>query len=187
MFFKKKCSKCGAKNLKERMTCIDCGLPLTSGQVKGQLTEVLQESKLAPDAKLEAPPERVAYVPNRIGKIDLSRGSLGIETLGGFTPVVKRGSQRPLTHRIIFSTAVDSQEIIEVRFAFGDTPMNVGNKSLGRLLLSGIKPAPKGVPQIEVTVDIDRHGEVSLSAVDKHTAQSIECEIYSSGCENVWL
>ena len=184
MFAKKKCPICGAKNYKERITCIECGLPLTSGQVKGQVTEAPPEGKLDLDGKPEVSPEPVEYLPNRIGKIDLSRGSLGIGTQGGFTPVINKGSQLPLTRRMIFSTLLDNQEILEVHFGFaGD---NYG-KSLARLLLTGIKPAPRGVPQIEVTVNIDRHGDVSLSAVDKRTAQNIECEIYSSGCENIWL
>ena len=183
MFFKKKCPICGAKNNKERMTCIECGLPLTSGQIKGQLTEVLQEGKPALDSRLEVSPEPVEYSPNRIGKIDLSRGSLHVRTPQTcFT--IERGSPLPRTDRMMFSTLMDNQEILEVGFGFvGD---NLG-KELARVFLLGIKPAPRGVPQIEVTINMDQDGEVSISAVDKRTARNIECEIYSSGCENIWL
>ena len=181
--FKKKCPICGAKNDKERMVCIECSAPFASPQVEGQLTEVLQEGKPALDSRLEVSPEPVEYSPNRIGKIDLSRGSLRVGTpQTSFT--IERGSPLPRTDRMMFSTLMDNQEILEVGFGFvGD---NLGTE-LARVFLLGIKPAPKGVPQIEVTIYIDQDGEVSLSAVDKHTAQNIDYEIYSLGCENIWL
>ena len=108
--------------------------------------------------------------------LDVTPLSLGIETLGGvFTRIIERNTTIPTSKSQIFTTAADNQTTVEVHVLQGERPMAKDNKSLGRFILSGIPPAPRGVPQIEVKFDIDVNGIVNVSAKDLSTgkAQSI--------------
>ncbi len=108
--------------------------------------------------------------------LDVTPLSLGIETLGGvFTKLIERNTTIPTSKSQIFSTAADGQTMVEIHVLQGERPMAADNKTLGRFQLTGIPPAPRGVPQIEVTFDIDVNGIVNVSAKDLGTgkAQSI--------------
>ncbi|MDP6852358.1 MAG: molecular chaperone DnaK [Candidatus Marinimicrobia bacterium] len=114
--------------------------------------------------------------------LDVTPLSLGIETLGGvMTPLIESNTTIPAKKSQIFSTAADNQPSVEVHVLQGDRSMAVDNKSLGRFHLDGIPPAPRGIPQIEVTFDIDANGILNVSAVDKATSkeQSIRIEASS--------
>ena len=114
--------------------------------------------------------------------LDVTPLSLGIETLGGvMTRLIDANSTIPAKKSQIFSTAADNQPSVEVHVLQGDRPMAVDNKSLGRFHLDGIPPAPRGMPQVEVTFDIDANGILNVSAVDKATGkeQSIRIEASS--------
>ncbi|HHW44470.1 molecular chaperone DnaK [Desulfofundulus thermobenzoicus] len=108
--------------------------------------------------------------------LDVTPLSLGIETLGGvFTKLIERNTTIPTSKSQIFSTAADGQTTVEIHVLQGERPMAADNKTLGRFMLTGIPPAPRGVPQIEVKFDIDVNGIVHVSAKDLGTgkAQSI--------------
>ncbi|MEW6183786.1 MAG: molecular chaperone DnaK [Bacillota bacterium] len=108
--------------------------------------------------------------------LDVTPLSLGIETLGGvFTRIIERNTTIPTRKSQVFTTAADNQPSVEVHVLQGERQMASGNKTLGRFHLDGIPPAPRGVPQIEVTFDIDVNGIVNVSAKDMGTgkAQSI--------------
>ena len=111
--------------------------------------------------------------------LDVIPLSLGIETLGGvMTRLIERNTTIPTKRSQIFSTAADSQSQVEIHVLQGEREMAVDNRSLGRFILDGIAPAPRGVPQIEVSFDIDANGILSVSARDKATGkeQSIRIE-----------
>src|SRR5690606_34600734 len=100
--------------------------------------------------------------------LDVTPLSLGIETLGGvFTRLIPRNTTIPTRRSEIFSTATDNQTSVEVHVLQGEREMAKDNRTLGRFHLDGIPPAPRGVPQIEVTFDIDANGIVHVSAKDK--------------------
>lgn len=100
--------------------------------------------------------------------LDVTPLTLGIETLGGVsTPLIPRNTTIPTSKSQVFSTAADSQTSVEINVLQGERPMAVDNKSLGRFILDGIPPAPRGVPQVEVTFDIDASGILSVKAQDK--------------------
>lgn len=102
--------------------------------------------------------------------LDVTPLSLGIETLGGvFTKLIERNTTIPTSKSQIFSTAADHQTAVDIHVLQGERPMAKDNKTLGNFQLVGIAPAPRGVPQIEVTFDIDANGIVSVKAVDKGT------------------
>ena len=102
--------------------------------------------------------------------LDVTPLSLGIETLGGVTtPLIPRNTTIPARKSEIFSTAADSQTSVEVKVLQGEREMAADNRMLGRFRLDGIPPAPRGVPQVEVTFDIDADGIVNVSAIDKAT------------------
>ena len=102
--------------------------------------------------------------------LDVTPLSLGIETMGGvFTRLIDRNTTIPCTKSQIFSTAADGQTSVEVHVLQGEREMAADNKTLGRFQLTGIAPAPRGVPQIEVTFNIDRNGIVNVSAKDLGT------------------
>jgi molecular chaperone DnaK len=104
--------------------------------------------------------------------LDVTPLTLGIETLGGVaTPLIERNTTIPSKKSQVFSTAADSQTQVEVHVTQGERPMSRDNKSLGRFILDGIPPAPRGVPQIEVTFDIDANGILNVTAKDKATSK----------------
>ncbi len=111
--------------------------------------------------------------------LDVIPISLGIETLGGiFTKLIEANTTIPTKRTEIFSTAADNQTTVEVHVLQGERPLAADNRSLGRFYLDGIPPAPRGVPQIEVTFDVDANGILTVTARDKATgkAQSIRIE-----------
>ena len=114
--------------------------------------------------------------------LDVTPLSLGIETLGGvFTPLIERNTTIPAQKGQVFSTAADNQPAVTVRVFQGERPKAADNKLLGEFNLLGIPPAPRGIPQIEVTFDIDANGIVNVSAQDKSTGKEQNIRIESSG------
>lgn len=104
--------------------------------------------------------------------LDVTPLTLGIETLGGvMTPLIERNTTIPTKANQVFSTAADNQTSVEVHVLQGERKMAVDNKSLGRFILGGIAPAPRGVPQVEVIFDIDANGILNVSAKDKSTGK----------------
>jgi molecular chaperone DnaK len=113
--------------------------------------------------------------------LDVTPLSLGIETLGGvFTKLIERNTTIPTKKSQIFSTAADNQSSVEVHVLQGEREMAAYNKTLGRFTLSGIAPAPRGIPQIEVTFDIDANGIVNVSAKDLGTGKEQKVTITAS-------
>ena len=118
---------------------------------------------------------------NKVVLMDVTPLSLGIETLGGVcTRIIERNTTIPTSKSQIFSTAADSQTSVEIHVLQGEREMAAGNKTLGRFVLSDIPPAPRGIPQIEVTFDIDANGIVNVSAKDKSTGREQKITIQSS-------
>ncbi|XP_030755950.1 heat shock 70 kDa protein cognate 5 [Sitophilus oryzae] len=114
--------------------------------------------------------------------LDVTPLSLGIETLGGvFTRLINRNTTIPTKKSQVFSTAADGQTQVEIKVFQGEREMAANNKILGQFSLIGIPPAPRGVPQIEVTFDIDANGIVHVSARDKGTGKEQQIVIQSSG------
>lgn len=114
--------------------------------------------------------------------LDVTPLSLGIETLGGvFTRLIDRNTTIPTSKSQIFSTAADNQPSVEIHVLQGERQMAADNKTLGRFQLTGIPPAPRGVPQIEVKFDIDANGIVSVSAKDMGTGKSQSISISGTG------
>ncbi|HVK39050.1 MAG TPA: molecular chaperone DnaK [Candidatus Kapabacteria bacterium] len=114
--------------------------------------------------------------------LDVTPLTLGIETLGGvMTPMIPSNTTIPTRKSEIYSTAADSQPSVEIHVLQGERPMAGDNKSLGKFHLDGIPPAPRGVPQIEVTFDIDANGILNVSAKDKATGKEQSIRITSSG------
>ena len=113
--------------------------------------------------------------------LDVMPLSLGIETLGGVsTKIIERNTTIPVMKSQIFSTAADNQSSVEVHVVQGEREMVAGNKTLGRFILDGILPARRGVPQIEVTFDVDANGIVNVTAKDKGTGKEQHITITSS-------
>ncbi|MFD2702153.1 molecular chaperone DnaK [Paenibacillus shunpengii] len=113
--------------------------------------------------------------------LDVTPLSLGIETAGGvFTKMIDRNTTIPTSKSQVFSTYADNQPSVEIHVLQGEREMAAGNKTLGRFMLGDIPPAPRGVPQIEVTFDIDANGIVNVSATDKGTNKSQKITITSS-------
>ncbi len=113
--------------------------------------------------------------------LDVTPLTLGIETLGGVaTPLVARNTTIPYRTSQIFSTAADGQTSVEVHVVQGERPMAPDNKTLGRFILDGIPPAPRGVPQVEVSFDIDANGILNVSAQDKATGREQHITITAS-------
>ena len=112
--------------------------------------------------------------------LDVTPLSLGIETLGGVcTKIIERNTTIPTSKSLVFSTAADNQPAVEIHVLQGEREMAAGNKTLGRFSLTDIPPAPRGVPQIEVTFDIDSNGIVHVSAKDLGTGKSQNITIQS--------
>lgn len=113
--------------------------------------------------------------------LDVTPLTLSVETLGGVaTPLIERNTTVPTRKSQIFSTASDSQSQVEIHVLQGERPMAIDNKSLGRFTLDGIPPAPRGIPQIEVTFDIDANGIIKVAAQDKATGRSQNITITAS-------
>merc|ERR1711997_640463 len=114
--------------------------------------------------------------------LDVTPLSLGIETLGGvFTRLINRNTTIPTKKSQVFSTAADGQTQVELKVHQGEREMAKDNKTLGQFSLVGIPPAPRGVPQLEVTFDIDANGIVNVHARDKGTGKEQQIVIQSSG------
>jgi molecular chaperone DnaK len=113
--------------------------------------------------------------------LDVIPLTLGIETMGGvMTPLIQRNTTIPTSKSQIFSTATDSQPSVEIHVLQGERPMAADNRTLGRFMLDGILPAPRGLPQIEVTFDIDANGILSVKATDKGTGKEQKITITAS-------
>ena len=113
--------------------------------------------------------------------LDVTPLTLSIETLGGVaTPLIERNTTIPVRKSQVFSTAADGQTQVEINVLQGERPMAADNKSLGRFILDGIPPAPRGIPQVEVTFDIDADGILNVSAQDKATGREQHITITAS-------
>jgi molecular chaperone DnaK len=113
--------------------------------------------------------------------LDVTPLSLGIETLGGvMTPLIARNTTIPTKKSEIFSTAENNQTMVEIHVLQGERPMAIDNKTIGRFQLTGIPPAPRGMPQIEVAFDIDANGILNVSARDKATGKEQKIRIEAS-------
>src|SRR3990167_8674329 len=113
--------------------------------------------------------------------LDVTPISLGIETLGGvFTPLIEKNTTIPASKSQIFSTAAENQTSVEIHILQGERPMAADNKTLGRFILDGIPPSPRGIPQIEVQFDIDANGILNVSAKDKASGKSQSVRIEAS-------
>ncbi|MEX2246919.1 MAG: molecular chaperone DnaK [Dehalococcoidia bacterium] len=114
--------------------------------------------------------------------LDVTPLTLGIETLGGVaTPLIPRNTTIPTSKSQVFSTAADNQPSVEIHVIQGERAMAADNKSLGRFILDGILPAPRGVPQVEVTFDLDANGILNVSARDKATGKEQKITITAGG------
>jgi len=114
--------------------------------------------------------------------LDVTPLSLGIETLGGVTTkLIERNTTIPTSKNEVFSTAADNQNSVEIHVLQGEREMSADNKSLGRFVLDGIPPAPRGIPQIEVTFNIDANGILNVTAKDKGTGKEQSITIQGSG------
>ena len=113
--------------------------------------------------------------------LDVIPLSLGIETLGGVaTKLVERNTTIPSSKSQVFSTAADNQTSVEIHIVQGERPMASDNKSLGRFILDGIPPAPRGIPQVEVAFDVDANGILNVTAKDKASGKSQSIKIEAS-------
>jgi len=137
------------------MECVAMGAAIQAAIIKGEVKEVLL--------------------------LDVTPLTLGIETLGGVaTPLIPRNTTIPTSKSQIFSTAADNQTSVEINVLQGERPMAADNKSLGKFILDGIPPAPRGIPQIEVTFDIDANGILNVTAKDKATGKAQSVKITGS-------
>jgi len=137
------------------MECVAAGAAIQAGVLAGEVKDILL--------------------------LDVTPLTLGIETLGGVrTPLIERNTTIPTKKSQIFSTAADNQPAVTINVLQGERPMSADNKSLGRFDLVGIPPAPRGIPQIEVTFDIDANGIVHVTAKDLGTGKEQSIKITAS-------
>jgi len=137
------------------MECVAMGAAIQAGVLSGEVKDILL--------------------------LDVTPLTLGIETLGGVrTPLIERNTTIPSKKSQIFSTAADNQTSVEINVLQGEREMAADNKSLGRFMLDGIPPAPRGIPQVEVTFDIDANGIIHVSAKDLATSKQQSISITAS-------
>jgi molecular chaperone DnaK len=166
---------------------------LVGGQTKMPLIQRKVEEFFGKKAHKDINPDEVVAVGAAIqagiltGEVrdilllDVTPLTLGIETLGGVsTPIIEKHTTIPFKKSQIFTTAADNQTSVEIHILQGERPMAADNKTLGRFILDGIAPAPRGVPQIEVTYDIDANGILNVTAKDLKTGKSQSIRIESS-------
>ncbi len=166
---------------------------LVGGQTKMPLIQKKVEELFGKKAHKDINPDEVVAIGAAIqagiltGEVrdilllDVTPLTLGIETLGGvMTPIIERHTTIPFKKSQIFTTAADNQTSVEIHILQGERPMAADNKTLGRFILDGIAPAPRGVPQIEVTYDIDANGILNVTAKDLKTGKSQSIRIESS-------
>jgi len=166
---------------------------LVGGQTRMPLVRARVKELFGKDPNMSVNPDEVVAIGAAIqagvikGEVsdvlllDVSPLTLGIETLGGVaTPLIPRNTTIPTSKSQIFSTAADSQPSVEIHVLQGERPMAADNRTLGRFMLDGILPAPRGLPQIEVTFDIDANGILSVRAQDKGTGKEQKITITAS-------
>src|SRR6266487_2132513 len=163
---------------------------LVGGQTRSPIVERTVESIFGKKASAEINPDEVVGMGAAIqggvltGEVkdivllDVLPLSLGLETRGGlFTKIIERNSTIPLRNSLTFTTVVDNQSSVEIHILQGEREVAAGNRSLGKFELVGIPPSPRGVPQVEVSFEVDANGIVSVSAQDKATGQEQQMRI----------
>ncbi len=163
---------------------------LVGGQTRSPLVERTVMEIFGKKASAEINPDEVVAMGAAIqggvlsGEVkdivllDVLPLSLGLETRGGlFTRIIERNSTIPLRNSLTFTTVVDNQSSVEIHILQGEREISSGNRSLGKFELVGIPPAPRGVPQVEVSFEVDANGIVSVSAVDKATGREHQMRI----------
>jgi molecular chaperone DnaK len=153
-----------------------CGREQNTEPPTGHAVKPPYKAQLADDAGAVAPAP-AGGVTQKLFADDVPAGtlplSIAIETIGDVaSPIIPRGTPLPTTHTEVFSTGADDQNRVEVHVVQGERPLASQNRSLGKFQLFGIPPAPRGVPQIEVTFAVDGQGVLTVSARDKATGQS---------------
>lgn len=163
---------------------------LVGGQTRSQIVERTVERIFGKKPSTEINPDEVVAMGAAIQGgvltgdvkdivlLDVLPLSLGLETRGGlFTKIIERNSTIPLRNSLNFTTVVDNQSSVEIHVLQGERDVSTGNRSLGKFELVGIPPAPRGVPQIEVSFEVDANGIVSVSAADKATGREQQMRI----------
>jgi len=163
---------------------------LVGGQTRSPIVERTVEQIFGKKASAEINPDEVVAMGAAIQGgvltgdvkdivlLDVLPLSLGLETRGGlFTRIIERNSTIPLRNSLIFTTVVDNQSSVEIHILQGEREVAAGNRSLGKFELVGIPPSPRGVPQVEVSFEVDANGIVSVSAQDKATGREQQMRI----------
>ena len=163
---------------------------LVGGQTRSPIVERTVEKIFGKKPSAEINPDEVVAMGAAIqggvltGEVkdivllDVLPLSLGLETRGGlFTKIIERNSTIPLRNSLTFTTVVDNQSSVEIHVLQGEREVAQGNRSLGKFELVGIPPSPRGVPQIEVSFEVDANGIVSVSAQDKATGREQQMRI----------